>query len=251
MLDLGCRDGSFPVDLYDLRVVRVDLEKPTGPCRAFVQADAARLPFPSGCFDAVILNHSIEHFAALKPALQEIGRVVRNGGALYAAVPNARTFSDRLYRKLFRNAGGHVNLFDSSAALAAMLSWYSHLAPAGVTTLYSGFSFWNRANLRAVDRTMLRVPALPGPLLALLAASTRWCDALFGTRASQYGWALYFGSVPLPVESDGLRNVCVRCGAGHEEPLLRARARKLAFLRWYRCPACGAGNILCRDSPAR
>src|SRR5947209_14134116 len=77
VLDLGCRDGSFPAANYpELRVVRLDRERPA----VGVQADAAWLPFPDGRFDTVISNHSLEHMDALDQVLHEIGRVVRPDG---------------------------------------------------------------------------------------------------------------------------------------------------------------------------
>ena len=72
----------------------------------------------------MILNHSVEHFLNLKPALQEIGRVTKQDGAACVTVPDATTFTDRLYRKVFRSRGGHVNLFDSAKNLERMLAWY-------------------------------------------------------------------------------------------------------------------------------
>jgi ubiquinone/menaquinone biosynthesis C-methylase UbiE len=48
----------------------------------------------------------LEHFSRLKPALQEIGRVVSRDGAVCVAVPDPRTITDRLYRKLCAGAGG-------------------------------------------------------------------------------------------------------------------------------------------------
>ena len=77
VLDFGSRGGSFDASTYPVRVVRVDLEIPSGPQAAFVQADASSLPFPNTSFDAVIANHSLEHFERLEPALRELGRVVR------------------------------------------------------------------------------------------------------------------------------------------------------------------------------
>ena len=63
VLDLGSLTGSFPMDCCPgAFVVRLDLEAPApGSVDGFVQADAARLPFPDGAFDAVIANHSLEH----------------------------------------------------------------------------------------------------------------------------------------------------------------------------------------------
>lgn len=89
--------------------MRVDAE--AAP-RLSVLADAAALPFASASFDAVVANHSLEHFADLDGALGEIGRVLAPAGALYIAVPDATTFTDRLYRWLARG-GGHVNRFSS------------------------------------------------------------------------------------------------------------------------------------------
>jgi ubiquinone/menaquinone biosynthesis C-methylase UbiE len=124
VLDLGCRDGSFASECYDFLTIRVDLTRPKRQLGAFVQADAVHLPFPSRSFDAVVMNHCVEHFVQLKPALQEIGRVIKQDGAAFVAVPDCRTLTDRLYRKVLRNLGGHVNLFDSAAKLEEMLSWY-------------------------------------------------------------------------------------------------------------------------------
>ncbi len=62
VLDLGARNGSFPVSDYpQLIVIRVDAERPQVPNGREVQSDAVQLPFRSGTFDAAILNHSIEH----------------------------------------------------------------------------------------------------------------------------------------------------------------------------------------------
>ena len=110
VLDLGSREGSFDRAAYPFRTVRVDLDHASG---SDVQADAAHLPFPSHCFDAVVSNHSLEHFADLDRALSEIGRVLARPGALFIAVPDASTFTDRLYRWLAKG-GGHLNAFTSA-----------------------------------------------------------------------------------------------------------------------------------------
>src|SRR6266545_1211605 len=119
VLDLGCRGGSFkPSDYPRIIVICADLEQQLPGTGRFVQADAAALPFPSGVFDAIILNHCLEHFSRLKPALQEIGRCISRQGAIFVAVPDAKTVTDRFYRKLYLNSGGHVNLFGSDRELS-------------------------------------------------------------------------------------------------------------------------------------
>src|SRR5580765_1867508 len=111
VLDLGARAGSFQSPRPDLLIVRLDLDVPAARGSGlYVSADAARMPFASGVFDAVISNHSLEHFVELDATVREIGRVLRNRGALYIAVPDATTLTDRIYRWLGRG-GGHVNAF--------------------------------------------------------------------------------------------------------------------------------------------
>ena len=215
----------------------------------FVQADAVHLPFRSRTFDAVILNHSVEHFVNLKPALQEIGRLIKHNGAAFVAVPDARTLTDRIYRKLFRNSGGHVNLFDSSSELETMLSWYFGLPHIATRTLFSSFSFLNRNNTRdSAVRCQMRFRGLWEPILALATATTRLLDRWFNTRTGVYGWAFYFGSAGEPIELQPLANVCVRCGQAHPSQVLdkAGRVRRL-LVSSYQCPDCDAFNIFFRD----
>jgi SAM-dependent methyltransferase len=54
------------------------------------------LPFPADCFDAVVCCQVLEHFSLshLK-AMQEIHRVLKNGGIVEVDVPNAVSFRNR------------------------------------------------------------------------------------------------------------------------------------------------------------
>lgn len=252
VLDLGARDGSFPAEEYGrFLTVRVDLNRPGGTAGRLVQADAAHLPFRSRTFDAAILNHSLEHIARLKPALQETGRVVKRQGAVYVAVPDASTLADRLYRKVYRHAGGHVNLFDSAGDLAKMLSWYFGLPHVATRTLCCAFAFLNRRNTRSSAlRQELRFGGMPERLLALLTGALRALDRRFHTRTTVYGWALYFGAVGEPVDPTIRTNVCIRCGQAHPAQWLRDLGlvrTKWKQLDYYHCPACGAPNLYSRD----
>jgi SAM-dependent methyltransferase len=111
-----------------------------------VQTDASRLPFPDASFDAVIANHSLEHFEHLETALQELGRVVRPSGSIFIAVPDASTFSDRLYRWLGRGAG-HVNAFRSRVDLSALVERHTSLRFVGGRDLMTSLAILNRKNL--------------------------------------------------------------------------------------------------------
>src|SRR5947207_13632766 len=84
VLDLGAGSGSFSSARPDLLVVRLDLAPPASRSSgSWVAADAARLPFARASFDAVISNHSLEHFPELDSTLREVARVIRTAGALY------------------------------------------------------------------------------------------------------------------------------------------------------------------------
>src|SRR5205823_13010920 len=121
VLDLGCSTGSFAQESTAATVIRLDREAPNGSrIERLVQGDAARLPFPGHSFAAVISNHSLEHFDELDAVLSEIARVLGGGGALFVAVPDASSFTDKLYRWLAKG-GGHVNLFTSATELAARI----------------------------------------------------------------------------------------------------------------------------------
>src|SRR5690242_834552 len=113
VLDLGARHGSFTTARQDLTIVRLDLEAPVArPADPYVSADAAHMPFGPAVFDAVISNHSLEHFVEFEGTLRELGRVLKPDAALYVAVPDAGTLTDSIYRWLGKG-GGHVNAFYS------------------------------------------------------------------------------------------------------------------------------------------
>ena len=251
VLDLGSNAGSFPAEAYRFTTVRVDMATPGRGAPALVQADAARLPFRSRAFDAVILNHSIEHFDNVKRALQEVGRVLKMEGAAFASVPDATTIADRVYRRVYRNGGGHVNLFNSPVQLAEMLSWYFRLPHVATRTLCSSFSFLNRGNTASsVVRRQMRFRGVPERLLALLTGLLRSLDRRLQTRSSVYGWAFYFGNVPEPVCPTAYTNVCIRCGQGNPSDWLARHGtvrKKWRLLEYYHCPACGAANVYTRD----
>jgi SAM-dependent methyltransferase len=254
ILDIGSGAGSFSSSMGPFIAIRADLDLPSSPAQNFAQADAARLPFADRAFDAVISNHSLEHFHDLAGSLAEIGRVLKPTGALYIAVPDASTFGDRLYRWL-AHGGGHVNPFTSAPQLAATIERATHLRHVQTRTLCASLSFLNRKNSPMPrPRRALVVGNGTEISLHLFTYFARLSDRLFGTRLGVYGWALYFGSFPVPVDTDVWTNVCIRCGSGAQSEWLRHM--KLVhrrfflpgfFLQVYRCPSCGATNLFFED----
>lgn len=231
-------------------IVRVDLEHGAEHPENAVEADAARLPFGAGAFDAIISNHSLEHFDDLEGALGEIGRVLKSNGALYVAVPDASTVTDRIYRWLARG-GGHVNPFTSSLDLAAKIEAATGLRHVGTRTLCTSLSFLNRRMFpaRAPRRLWLLGGGMPASLLAMT-YGFRVLDRIVGTRLAVYGWALYFGQIGEPIDALVWTNVCIGCGAGAPSEWLAgdpACVRRRFGFRTYRCGLCGTVNLFTDD----
>jgi SAM-dependent methyltransferase len=256
VLDLGARTGSFQTERSDLHLIRLDLEAPPAARQAgaYVAADAARMPFQSQCFDLIVSNHSLEHFPELERTVREIGRVLRPEGALFIAVPDAGTLTDRIYRWLGHGGlgpgGGHVNAFQSPGQVIGLVQEMTGMKCSGTRLLFSGLSFLNARNVTHPPRRLLLFANGNERFLAVLTWLLRTADLLFGTPLSQYGWEFYFGNTG-PVDSaEWWANVCVRCGSGNSEAFLRLHTpvrRSLRFWESYRCPQCGGWNLLTRD----
>jgi SAM-dependent methyltransferase len=195
------------------------------------------LPFADECFAAVISNHSLEHFDELGAVLAEIGRVVKRDGALFVAVPDASTLTDKIYRWLGRG-GGHVNRFTRAGDVVQAIEQGTGLRHAATKTLWSSLSFLNRRGApRPLPRRLWLVGGGFEPVLRAYVRLSRRIDRWFGTRTGLYGWAFYFGEGYECVDTTAWVNVCIRCGSGFPESLLKGR-------RTYRCPNCGTPNPL-------
>jgi SAM-dependent methyltransferase len=152
VLDLGCGAGRHAFEAYrrGARVIAADLdlkelapvsdmfaamraEGETGPPAqaAAVTADATRLPFPDGSFDAIIVAEMLEHIPDDTAALREIARVVRPGGTVAVTVPAwlPERICWALSSEYHEVPGGHVRIF-TRAELTAKLT-AAGLTPTG------------------------------------------------------------------------------------------------------------------------
>lgn len=101
ILDIGCADGVFTKIILDKsnaeKVVAIDILKSSigwskkhwrkEKCINFMVADAHKLPFKSGEFDAVFALEVLEHVFEPIKVLREIKRVLKRGGYAVFLVP--------------------------------------------------------------------------------------------------------------------------------------------------------------------
>ena len=250
ILDLGCGAGSLKAQTAGLHVIGVDVDpKELARNRDLpaVCAESHSLPFAGRSFDLVISHHSLEHFLELEATVREAGRILKPDGALYIAVPDSTTLTDRIYRWLGRG-GGHVNPFRAPEEVVALVTRLTGFQHRSTTVLFSALSFLNSHNFVSPPPRRIALFAFGNErFLAVWIWLLRLLDRRFGTRLSQYGWSFWFGNVPATGPAEVWVNVCVRCGSGHSEAYLRKNVPigKLAgIFQTYRCPACGGFNLL-------
>lgn len=138
-----------------------DLYEP-GPYRVF--HDFARLAYrrmpdhvlmdyPYGSFDVVTSNGVLEHVLNDVGSVCEMGGIVRPGGLfIVECLPNARSYTEAIQRKLGHNA--HDRLYTIASAVALISGGGFDLVDSGyafpLPTMLYGFPAWAR---RAFDRS--------------------------------------------------------------------------------------------------
>jgi SAM-dependent methyltransferase len=111
ILDVGCGHGARLAPLASsYRLTGVDLSAQNlqhARTHGFeaVQADARRLPFRDGTFDAVVSSEVIQHFDDAAPYVREMVRVCRPGGTVLISTMNCDSVLRRLLRVARRLRG--------------------------------------------------------------------------------------------------------------------------------------------------
>jgi SAM-dependent methyltransferase len=83
LLDLGCGPGSITAGLAaGHRAVGVDVAPLASEAVPVAAADAAALPFPDACFDALYTNALLQHVTDPLAVLREARRVARPGAVI-------------------------------------------------------------------------------------------------------------------------------------------------------------------------
>jgi SAM-dependent methyltransferase len=107
ILDLGCGTGEGTVRIYSegMTVIAADvsMEMARTAVRRFpvlrgCVADAAELPFKSGCFDIVQSLGVLEYIEPYERAVRELRRVLKKDGMLVLSIPNRQSLFRRLHK---------------------------------------------------------------------------------------------------------------------------------------------------------
>jgi SAM-dependent methyltransferase len=149
VIDVGCGAGRHSFEAYRrgadvvafdqdaaelanvdtlLRAMAEAGEAPTSATAETVAGDALALPYPDGTFDCVIASEILEHVPADDAVIDELVRVLKDGGKLAVSVP--RWLPERVCWLLsddyHSNEGGHIRIYRASGLRAK-------IADAGLT----------------------------------------------------------------------------------------------------------------------
>src|ERR1700733_5527699 len=250
VVDLGCGPGSFHYELYNCRIIGIDLSVPQQARRPhvnFVQGGSAAIPLKSNSVDAVVCHHTLEHFDNFRVTLTEINRILKDDGLIWIAIPNGHSLDDQLYRYVF-SGGGHVNRF-SRDQLIEEVHRLTRFRLAQAVDLFSSFIYLKKPTEQEYQhypqtaRFLFHIP--DGTSIAAIFAInglTRLIDKLFGYRFSQYGWGFVFATegASLPPLQRPYFNVCSKCGSGIPARQVRenGQLKQCCGVGFFHCPSC-------------
>ena len=190
LLEIGCGDGSrlqafealgwqVTGQETDERAARIAAGKTAG---AVLQGPLEQQALPERHFDAIVMNHVLEHVPNPRELLQRCRRLLAPGGVLSLVTPNARSLGHALFRSNWRGLEPprHVYIYTPGALqrLAASAGFRDYSVStrsinAAGTVAQGSLGLWRQSRGAA-------------PLPPLL---TRLLGHLL--RVAEYGWRLF------------------------------------------------------------
>lgn len=150
LLEIGCGAGAMLEAMASRgwQTVGVDFDQSAVAIarsrgRSVYPGGVLEQNFPSESFDAIVMNHVIEHVSAPRELLAECKRILRKGGALVVITPNPGGFLHRFFGKDWRGLEPprHLHLF-SLAALSELASAAGFSGVQTRTTVHGTPHFW-------------------------------------------------------------------------------------------------------------
>lgn len=201
ILDYGCGSGDFIAELVHVGVTGVvgyDLDEGARQCvrqRGLVAFAKVEDALTAGPFDAIFLNHVIEH---LSNSTDEVRRLVRNlkqGGLLFVRTPNTGSFLCWIFGDYWRGweTPRHLNIFNNKSIrlLFGRANQEIALDIVGSTSnaMFSGIFhesfhglFWRKTWIGKALRHTLFFPALLLSIVAKLIFPSRGEELVYVVR---------------------------------------------------------------------
>ncbi len=120
LLDIGCGGGKWLAKMrglgWEVRGVDFDAEAVAVAAHRGLGVDHGSLEavgYPGGSFDAITLNHVIEHLPDPVSTIEECRRLLKPGGHLVMVTPNSASLGHRLFKGVWRGLEPprHLHLF--------------------------------------------------------------------------------------------------------------------------------------------
>ena len=167
LLDIGCGDGKYLAHMRSKgwRVEGVDID----PVAAkYVReklgiivhfGELEKLKFPDNSFDAITMNHVIEHLHDPASFVRECHRILKVGGKLVMATPNVNSWGHRKFgiNWLSLEPPRHLHLFSQKtlkdclyrSGFKSVITWTTAVNAASVFIASLGIKRYGRHNLMA------------------------------------------------------------------------------------------------------
>lgn len=129
LLDVGCGSGGWLSDMRDLgwevRGLDFDADAVAVAARRGLEVDYGPLGaqrYPDESFDAITLNHVIEHLPDPFETLAECRRILKPGGHLIVITPNSSSLGHRFFKEAWRGLEPprHLHLFGPRSLRAGL-----------------------------------------------------------------------------------------------------------------------------------